>query len=745
MSRKSLGTLTLDLVAQTGGFVQGMDKAERKSKKWRKQVEKDLKTIGGGLKKGAAASAAFAAAGGVALTAMTKKGLEAVDSQNKLARSLNTTYDSITALNIAFEEGGIDGYEMSLARLNRRLGAAENGTGEAAKTVDALNLNLKELSGLEADQRIAKIADAINDSGASAQQAARYAQQLGFEQKEAAQFFLQGGDAIREYRKQVEEYGLAVSGIDAIKVEQANDAFARVGRIFDGVSQQLAIQVAPILSGISELFVQNAKDAGSVGEVVSDSFNNVIDAAGFVIDAVEGIDRTFDVVGAGIAVFALSVEEVLLTVARDIVELPTDAANQMIKSLNALPGVNIDALGMSDMGKDIQAELNIVQGAISEGYADIQKILMEPMPSTQLKKFVADAQNAATDAADELARIQSKMNEALGGDASGNNESSEAIKAYQALVKELRTDEEKLTEQLRERLAVLDAVSMASEQDYQRAAAGAFQDAPDVSGLTPEVGGPFSELNKIDEEQEKLEEWYDTQLNMLANYREQRSDLSEQWNEQERELEREHQDKLLQIEFARQQAQLAAAESTFGDMAGLAKTFAGEQSGIYRALFATEKAFAIGRALINAPEAYSEAYNAVVGIPVVGPALAPAAGATAAAAQIAQAAAIRTVGMAHDGIDSVPQEGTWLLDKGERVLTSPQADNLDAFLARQEAGGGSGTVVNVIEDNSRAGETETKRGSNGQEEVNVFVADIMGGGPRAKAMQTAFGLKRQGY
>ena len=54
-------------------------------------------------------------------------------------------------------------------------------------------------------------------------------------------------------------------------------------------------------------------------------------------------------------------------------------------------------------------------------------------------------------------------------------------------------------------------------------------------------------------------------------------------------------------------------------------------------------------------------------------------------------------------------------------------------------------MVNVIEDNSRAGETETKRGSNGQEEVNVFVADIMGGGPRAKAMQTAFGLKRQGY
>ncbi|WP_299316022.1 phage tail tape measure protein, partial [uncultured Halomonas sp.] len=43
-------------------------------------------------------------------------------------------------------------------------------------------------------------------------------------------------------------------------------------------------------------------------------------------------------------------------------------------------------------------------------------------------------------------------------------------------------------------------------------------------------------------------------------------------------------------------------------------------------------------------------------------------------------------GMAHDGIDRVPKEGTWLLDKGERVVRRDQADRLDAFLDRQGAG-----------------------------------------------------------
>ena len=45
MAGKSLGTLTIDLIAKVGGFVQGMDKAERASQKWRDQVKKDAKEI----------------------------------------------------------------------------------------------------------------------------------------------------------------------------------------------------------------------------------------------------------------------------------------------------------------------------------------------------------------------------------------------------------------------------------------------------------------------------------------------------------------------------------------------------------------------------------------------------------------------------------------------------------------------------------------------------------------------------
>ena len=238
-----------------------------------------------------------------------------------------------------------------------------------------------------------------------------------------------------------------------------------------------------------------------------------------------------------------------------------------------------------------------------------------------------------------------------------------------------------------------------------RIAEAAFVEAPEYGGLDATIGGAFGELNKIDEAEEKLQEWYDTQLGMLDEYRKERADLSAQWDEQERALHEEHQSELMRIEQARHVAQLAAAESTFGDLAGLASAFAGEQSGIYRNLFAVEKAFAIGKALINAPKSYSDAYAAVVGIPIVGPALAPVAGATAAAAQVAQASAIGSIGMAHDGIDSIPETGTWLLEKGERVTTAETSAKLDAVLARVEsqmnrpgdnAGNGAGGGAPII-------------------------------------------------
>lgn len=162
------------------------------------------------------------------------------------------------------------------------------------------------------------------------------------------------------------------------------------------------------------------------------------------------------------------------------------------------------------------------------------------------------------------------------------------------------------------------------------------------------------------------------------------------------------------------------AISTASYMEGMFSGFASmvdENSKTYAVLFAAQKAFAVAQAMLNIPAAYSKAYDAVVGTPYIGPYIAPAVGAAAAALQVAQAASMKSVnlsGMAHDGIDNIPKEGTWLLDKGERVVDSRTNADLKNMIANNSNGG---PQINI---NVPPGYTaEQSRGADGAVTIDI--------------------------
>lgn len=140
------------------------------------------------------------------------------------------------------------------------------------------------------------------------------------------------------------------------------------------------------------------------------------------------------------------------------------------------------------------------------------------------------------------------------------------------------------------------------------------------------------------------------------------------------------------------------------------------------------------------------AFTSTAAIPVVGPLAAPAAAASALAFAGGLSAQIAGIaGMAHDGIDSVPQTGTWLLQKGERVTTAQTSAKLDKTLNDISSPSNMGsTTVNLIEDASRAGQSEERTGDQGEKMIDVFVADLLGDGRTTDAMQRKFGLQNVG-
>lgn len=323
---------------------------------------------------------------------------------------------------------------------------------------------------------------------------------------------------------------------------------------------------------------------------------------------------------------------------------------------------------------------------------------------------------------------------------------------YRKLVQDLRTDEERLLDTTKERLAVLDAMQGLSDEERNRVASRIVSDSfsapPSFGGADAVVAGPQGELDKIDKAEEELEKWYQTQLDLLNANREAKAELTAQWDEQELKLKQEHEEALAAIERSRQQVTMSANEQFFGNLSGLARTFFGEQSGLYKAAFVAEKSYAIAKTLLNAPKTASDAYSAMAGIPVIGPALGIAAAAAAVTAQLAQVAAVKNVnlsGMAHDGIDAVPETGTWLLQKGERVTTAETSAKLDKTLddVRSNQSGGGAPTINLIEDRSRAGQVNTRR-QDDQYIIDVVVADLFGDGRTSKAIGSSFGMRRSG-
>ncbi|ARG16920.1 replication protein [Acinetobacter nosocomialis] len=166
-----------------------------------------------------------------------------------------------------------------------------------------------------------------------------------------------------------------------------------------------------------------------------------------------------------------------------------------------------------------------------------------------------------------------------------------------------------------------------------------------------------------------------------------------------------------------------AAADTLSGMTDLMGSLLGEQSAGYKAMFAMSKAFAIAQAIINAPKTFSDVYASVAAIPYIGPYMAPVMAGAAVAVQLAQVAQIKSTnltGMAHDGIDYVPQEGTWLLNKGERVLSPRQNQDFTRAMSEKRFQ----SQVSITVNNNTDAVIKTRSDANGGITIDVVRNEV---------------------
>ncbi|HEX9810855.1 MAG TPA: hypothetical protein VGA88_02045 [Burkholderiales bacterium] len=396
------------LTVLIGGDDRELQAALRRAQSGMRKFGAEAKAMAGGAAVVAAAAIAAATAMAVHLVAQSMK---AIDAQAKMAGALNTSVASLAALERAADLDGVSvqQLETGMRKLATVLGEAAQGTGTAVDSLKRLHVTAAELAALPVDQRIALINQRIAENIPLAEQAAVSADFFG----ERAGLAMRNlsPETIKEATEQTKLFGHALSDVDAKKVEMANDSISTVGFAVDGLWKQISVKLAPIIGKIGEEFMKAAEEAGGMEKIALRVFDNIVTAAGFVVDSVDFIGRRFSML-ADLLIIAKSRADTANEALMGQVESTSTATGAVDQLIGALTG-QVAVTGESAR-KTKEAE-----SVITQAWEHIQETLMKPLPSEALKQFVRDAEEAATKAAD--AALAGRQKKGAGGETDGLN------------------------------------------------------------------------------------------------------------------------------------------------------------------------------------------------------------------------------------------------------------------------------------------------------------------------------------
>ena len=156
-----------------------------------------------------------------------------------------------------------------------------------------------------------------------------------------------------------------------------------------------------------------------------------------------------------------------------------------------------------------------------------------------------------------------------------------------------------------------------------------------------------------------------------------------------------------QHEIAMSDLRLGQAEGVAGSLSAITKNMFGEQSKIHQAMFIGEKILAVSRSVMNIQVAMSSAAASLPFPANLGAMLTVASNVAGIVSTISSLKPPPVQGQAHDGLDYVPKEGTWMLDEGERVVKPADNRKLTDFLDSKpsKAAAPHAPVVNMTIEN----------------------------------------------
>lgn len=269
--------------------------------------------------------------------------------------------------------------------------------------------------------------------------------------------------------------------------------------------------------------------------------------------------------------------------------------------------------------------------------------------------------------------------------------------------------------------------------------------------VSPISGGEFDNQQARYEQEAQLEqERYAGQLERLTAAMELEKVTREQYLATFEQMQQEHSDRMMAIDQARQSVMFSTLSNGMSAMTSALKGAFGEQSGIYKAAFAVQKAASIAQSIVAIQTGIAQA--AALPFPANLGAMASVASATASIISTISGTNIsggRQYGgpVAAGNMYRINENGAPEIYKAangqQYMLPNTRGEvisNADATAGMNQGSAAATINVTLIEDAARGGQVEQTEDNS----VRIFVADIRGRGEAAQTLEQTYGLTRRG-
>jgi len=397
----------------------------------------------------------------------------------------------------------------------------------------------------------------------------------------------------------------------------------------------------------------------------------------------------------------------------------TSAAKENTSAITSMAGeLQTASLRGRELAEE-QARLKLNKYATPEQVAEIKALAgaifdaQQAAAANQTIKQMTDQLNLAAIGSKSLADAHTQTISAIHGlSAAGSDTASRtaAVVASQAAMSnELKVTETNARE-LAQAQAELSLGDYAKPEQIEqvRALAAAMYDANEQKRLASEA--QQIAVSAMPQDQQDLLKYQQDQATLQAAL-DQKAITEQQYYAISAARNKQYNDKIKAQEQANMSQRLQLGSSMFGAMADLSKTFAGEQSGTYKAMFAVSKAFALADSIMKIQQGISSAWS--LGWPAAIPAVSAVVAGTASIAstisgtKMAYATGGPVIGAGTGTSDSIDAK----LSNGEYVVNAAATKRNYAALHAINSGGtvaGSSTAtqtqMNVsVENNAPAG------------------------------------------